>query len=322
MKCWGYKIIILLCILCSCDKFSIEQQPQDYNLSSDSEYIMVLGDIQEYTVDDECMYYYDQTLSWLYSQQKYYDIKALIQTGDITATNSVNQWQNYNKITSYISQKIPVISCIGNHDYDWNSEQKITSRENTYYSEYTSFSSTSKRIVSYFEKGRMENIIVEFKINNSTFNVIVLEFGPRVSVLNWAEDYIVNHSNENINFIVLTHEFLTSKGDLVSDDSYAKRHMISDYTNPDQIWDQLIYPYDISCVLCGHNGFNQVRYSKNAKGKEIPQVLFNLQYQENGGNGYVEIWKFPKNSKDVRMRIYDTVNREYLTEEILLFSYK
>lgn len=47
-------------------------------------------------------------------------------------------------------------------------------------------------------------------------------------------------------------------------------------------------------------------------GRMVPQIMFNLQYQENGGDTMVELWEFPQNSDTANVGVYHTWNRRYL----------
>lgn len=287
-------------------------------LSKDSEYIIVMGDTQEYTRNEWSLYYYNVSLNWIATQSKYYAIQAMLQTGDITSDNTIQQWENYYGVTAKLPKEITVISCIGNHDYTWDSSQYIVDRDSTYYSKFTSLPNTTASICAAYERGRMENIVVELSINNQVFRVLTLEYGPRIPVMEWAKEQIYNDDH---NYIILTHEHLTSKGE--RDAKYMAGNQFSDNPqSPETVWNDLMFPYsNVKCLLCGHNGFSKVLFSENKYGVQTPQILFNIQYLENGGNGYVEVWEFPKNSRDVYLFVYDTMNRKIVEERIKIFTY-
>lgn len=320
MRCWGYSLFAYLIFLCSCERNEIFEQSRDNNLCEECEYLFVLGDIQEYTANKQKMDYYNKTISWIGSQCQYFDACAIIQTGDITANNHRDQWSHFYSSTHSIADNIPFISCVGNHDYDWNNNLIIESRESTLFSQYTAFSVTLMSLVEVYQHEKMENSVYKLHINNKEFRILTLEYGTRPAVVNWALSHVKN--NPHINYIILTHEFLSANGERLKYYCSAQEQFKEDYLFLDQVWETFISECaNIKAVICGHNGFNKVLYSDNKYGKSIPQVLFNLQYQENGGNGYVELWEFSKNSNNVYMSIYDTINREFLTEKVLLFSY-
>lgn len=111
----------------------------------------------------------------------------------------------------------------------------------------------------------------------------------------------------------MTHEWLSRYGDRLDDDSDANLQFShSSHTTPQEIWNSLVYPNDnIVCVLCGHNGFCKYLFSKNKVGRDVCQILFNLQYQENGGDGMIQLWEFPANENAINISVYNTITRQF-----------
>lgn len=335
MKSFSIVLLAVLCFLCTCcdAKSEIEQKEialynaqleLDENLNLESEYIVVVGDIQEYTHYREYNEYYAATMAWIYSQYLLgVDIKCVLQVGDITMNNLPAQYEIFYKYTYPVATLLPYIACIGNHDYTWSEDAKILDRNNTLFSQYVSFSSTENIIINRFEKGKMDNIIVESRIGENSIYFLVLEFGARSEVIRWAADYV--RQNKDKKFVLLTHEFLSREGERISVNSYAERQIgNSTWSSPEDIWIKLVKNNDnIICVLCGHNGFSQQLYSINDSGRMVPQILFNLQYQPNGGDGLVQLWEFPKGKDSVNVEIYNTRLREpYINNNVGSFSFQ
>lgn len=318
MKSCSLFLLAVFSFLCTCCDTQPESeqlqiavynvQPElDRHLNLDSEYIVVIGDIQEYTHYREYNVYYAETMSWIYSQYHLgAKIKCVLQVGDLTMNNLPAQYDTFYKYTYPVAALLPYIACIGNHDYTWNADAEIVDRNNTLFSQYVSFNSTEKKIVHRFEEGKMENIVVEINIDGSPVYFLVLEFGARSEVVEWAADYV--RKNKDKKFILLTHEFLSSAGERIASNSFAERQIRnSSWSSPEDIWVKLVKNNDnIVCVLCGHNGFSQQLYSKNDSGRMVPQILFNLQYQSNGGDGLVQLWEFPCGKDSVNVEIYNT----------------
>ena len=83
-------------------------------------------------------------------------------------------------------------------------------------------------------------------------------------------------------------------------------------TTPRQLWENLISENDnIVCLLCGHNGFSAHLTTLNKSGRDVEQILFNLQYQANGGDGWVQIWEFPKDKDYATVEVYNTITRQF-----------
>lgn len=286
---------------------------EDNILKDNSEYIVVIGDIQEYTNNVDYAKYIGQTMDWIWSQVKHgKNIKCVLQTGDLTWYNMRSQYGVFIEYTTPVATLIPYISCPGNHDYDYGEGSIIADRYSTLFSEFTQFNHVCNRIVNRFEPDRMENIIVENYIGNERYDIVALEFGPRVEVIDWVKEHI--QSNPEIRYILMTHEDLTGKGVRISTGAYSTRQLRNTTTTtPEQLWQQLINENNnIVCVLCGHNGFSAHLFSENTSGREVAQILFNLKYQDNGGDGWIQLWEeFPKNSNYVNVDTYNTISRQY-----------
>lgn len=296
----------------------------DNILNDDSEYIIVLGDIQEYTNNKDYAEYLGHTMNWIWSQVKHgKNIKCVLQTGDITWYNLRHQYEVFLEYTTSLASLIPYISCPGNHDYEYGGGSIITDRYSTLFSEFTQFAHVRNRIVNQFEPDRMENIIVSNYIGGKRYDIISLEFGPRIEVIEWVRNHI--QANPDNHYIFMTHEFLTNNGNIVvTGSSYGERQLQNTTVmSPEQIWNQLIKDNNnILCVLCGHNGFSAHNISVNSAGREVYQILFNLQYQENGGDGWIQIWEFPNNKDYVNINTYNTIYRQYYPGDNHSFNFK
>ena len=297
----------------------------DKNPDLTSEYIVVIGDIQEYTANPALMPYYEATVQWIYSQyMQGMDIKCVLQVGDLTASNLYNEYQSFYNVTLPLAEEIPYIACIGNHDYTWGPNGEIGDRNQTWFSSYVSFDLTKSLIVDRFEEGRMENIVVKNYIWGKPYCILVLEFGPRKEVLEWANQYVSTH--KDLKFILMTHEYLKGDAMVMNSTAEAQFRNIS-CSSPEQIWRSLIKDNNnIAWVLCGHNGFYAHLASLNAYGRGVLQVLFNLQYQKNGGDGMIQLWEFPQGQDSAIVRIYNTISRQWFTQDgkvvELKFKYK
>lgn len=305
------------------DIIFIPKEP-DSNISTLSDYVVVFGDLQAYTVSKTYMKYYDASISWLMNEKgNGKSIKAVLQVGDVTETNSVSQWNLFRASTESLSAVLPYYTCTGNHDYTWDIQSKVRDRNSTLINDYAHFEFTDRNIEEYYDRNSLENYVATFEIHGERIYLLVLEFGPRKEVLQWAKNYV--EYNKNKRFIIMTHEWLTRNGQRVNGGSHAESQFsgYSTFCTPEELWNELVAPNNnIICVLCGHNGFSAKLFSENIGGRKVPQILFNLQYQENGGNGLIQLWEFPTKSDSVKIYAYDTINRERYMEDSTFVSFK
>ena len=315
---WLTAILAVLVLATSCE---INAADPDYHptmveadsvLKSDSEYIIVLGDLQCYTNISDYFSYYRDTMDWIWSQQQHgKNIKCVLQTGDITENNLRSQYDVFREFTAPTAEVLPYIACTGNHDYDWVDGSLIMDRNSTLFSEYLTFNVVDAKVEARFEPGRMENVIVRNIINGRRYDIIALEFGPRKEVVEWVKEHVLSHPERR--YIVLTHEHLTSKGELATNGVYSvSQFRNTTVTTPKQLWENLISENDnIVCLLCGHNGFSAHLTTLNKSGRDVEQILFNLQYQANGGDGWVQIWEFPKDKDYATVDVYNTITSQF-----------
>lgn len=322
-KLWS--LLLILC-LASCENecYDCVQQYVSENVifSPDAEYIVVLGDIQNYTNVRSWYPYLCKTMNWICSQKYYgHPINCILQVGDVTDNNISVEWERFYNSTYPTANDVLYVTCTGNHDYDWDNG-KIYNRYSTNINKYAMFPLTKANIIEYFEAGKMENIVVANTIHGERYDILVLEFGPRVEVVEWANRYVAAHHDRK--YILMTHEFLTGKGERVSSDSYAEWQIRdSSWSSPEDVWQKLVKNNDnIVCVLCGHNGFSTQLYSQNKTGRDVPQILFNLQYQDNGGDGMIQLWEFPERSDSVSVRVYNTIKREFHSDPSTSFKFR
>ena len=320
------KGILFISLFCSCEKefvFSQELIDADPILLAESEYIVVLGDIQEYTEHPQYYSYLKHTMNWLWSQKQHgLPVNCILQVGDVTNHNAIYQWTNFHECTAPSAEDILYVTCTGNHDYDWVDNGFIDDRASTHINEFAGFPHTKANIIAYFEPNKLENIVVANTIHGEPFDLLILEFGPRTEVLAWANDYVASRPDRK--FILMTHEFLTTKGKRIEANSYAEQQFRNTTTSsPEQVWQQLVKNNDnIVCVLCGHNGFSAQLFSENSAGRKVPQILFNLQYQSNGGDGWVQLWEFPAYGDSVSVSVYNTIRREVHPDPATAFKFR
>lgn len=284
----------------------------DVAIHPDSEYFVVLGDVQTYVYNAFNRPYLERSLEWIYDQHNFYhNFLCLLQDGDVTETNSAEEWEIFYSLTEELSRTLLTIPATGNHDYSW--DYSSNPRFSTRINDYLFNSLLESRIEDSFQPESMENIIVRNSIHGQRYDIIALEFAPRPEVLVWADSVV--SSNPARKYFLMTHEFLYYGKRIGWADSYANLQFCGyPACSPDQVWDRLVSKNDnIVAVLCGHNGFCEQLESPNDSGRMVPQILFNLQYQKNGGDTMVQLWEFPPTGDTCYVNVYHTYKRFFLT---------
>lgn len=321
-----FGMCLLAVSLMACSSEDQEDMPvkiMEYNASS--EYIAVFGDIQYYT--NNANHLFRHSCDWILAQKHAgMDINSVLLVGDVTHHNWETEWINFKSATQDLAQEIPFISAIGDHDYTWGENgYTITDRNNTEFSKYLGFPLTKQKVVAWFEEGRMENIIIENYIHGLPIYFLVLEFGPRKEVVEWANEYVKAHPD--IHFILINHEYLEKGGGRRTSNLVCWRRLKdtdSGYTNPTQLWNRLIKKNDnILCVLCGHvGGLYAYTPDENDYGREVPQIQHNIQTSEYRYDNWLMLWEFPQEGNFVNVSIINTRSLKYFKDKPILFNFR
>ncbi|OYX33804.1 MAG: serine/threonine protein phosphatase [Caulobacterales bacterium 32-69-10] len=118
-----------------------------------------------------------------------------------------------------------------------------------------------------------------FSAGGYRFLHIGLQFNPPESSLRWAQTVMRQYPGTPT--ILTTHDYLSPKGERLSDPAMDARLVDPVDTSPQMVWDQLISLNDqIFLVLCGHQYGQARREDRNAFGHQVDQIL--SDYQERG----------------------------------------
>ena len=322
-------LLIFAVISCNCTKLDeIEDKPngpddivdsEDY--ISSSEFIAVFGDIQ-YITNGKYIDIFKRSLDWIENAKKKINISCVLHTGDISASNSVaSEWPYFKRCMEGFS--LSFISCIGDHDYKWNDNIFINNRYDTHFSEYTKFPLVTKRIEASFEANRMENIVVHNEIHGERYDLLVLEFGPRKEVVEWAKDWVESHPD--VKYILMNHEYLEQGGGRRTSGLKCKARLRNtDCMTPDELWAQLVKcNNNIVCVLCGHvGGLYAVTYEENDFGREVCQIQHNIQSPDYRYDNWLMMWEFPEEGDEANVFIVNTKTEELYDSKESLFTFK
>lgn len=326
-KVGTFLLVLLLFSFCDSDNNSNDDVIQIMEYNASSEYIAIYGDIQYYT-NATYNHLFQHSCDWILAQKHAgMNINSVLLVGDVTQQNSKGLWKYFESATQRLAQEIPFISAIGDHDYTWSDEDgySITNRNNTEFSKYLGFPLTKQKVVAWFEKGHMENIVVENYIHGMPIYFLVLEFGPREEVVDWANEYVKNHPN--IRFILINHEYLEMGGGRRTSNIVCRRRLKdtnSTYTNPTQLWNRLIKKNDnILCVLCGHvGGLYAYTPDENDFGREVPQIQHNIQGPKYRYDNWLMLWEFPQENDYVNVSIINTKSMKFFEDKPILFKFR
>jgi hypothetical protein len=140
------------------------------------------------------------------------------------------------------------------------------------------------------------------------FLFLNLEFAPRDTILQWANNEISQEIYKDHTVVMLTHSYLNAQNEHMEKENYP----IEDANYGKAIWEKLVAPSkNVQMVFSGHIGspdnfkaHTAFRVDRNAAGKKVNQITFNAQaigggWHGNGGDGWLRIMEFLPDGKTV-----------------------
>ena len=298
----------------------VEKQPSDYSF-------VILPDQQILT------HYYPEKLNnmyqWVADHIEEENIQAVINVGDITDDNSILHWERAKTAYNIIDGKVPFIPVAGNHDYDTSKTYRDLTNMNQYFP--VSLMENQGTQSGFYSRDMglpddSANHWQAFEVCGNKYIVVALEFGPRDSVLAWANDVIASHPDHQA--IIVTHGYITHDGTWLDG---TDAHVPSGYgftkgeaepaNNADAVWEKLVSKQpNIIMVLSGHilKSDNVVsRVDVGDHGNEVIQFLIDGQNLDGiyGGFGLVAMMNFRDDGQTVEFTYYATDKGKYMNEE-------
>ncbi len=244
-------------------------------------------------------------INWLIEQKEALKIPMLLHVGDVVNFDNFNHWEVASQGFDLLdAHHIPYAITLGNHDTEAvgfmsgsaapgnvNQNLRKTFKFNSYFP-VSRF--THQR--GQYEPGKSDNAYYTFKVGDTNWLVVTLEFCPRLGPINWASDIVSAYFNYNV--IILTHYHLTPRGEI------AERNAGYGDFSPATVFERLVKKHaNIRFVLSGHVMSSALKVDQGEHGNKIYQVLQNYQNEDFGG-GYIRLFNFDIDKGTVEASMY------------------
>lgn len=266
--------------------------------------LIVFPDTQD-EIESNPQMFYDQC-DWIAANADSLNTPMVLHVGDLVNFNNFDHFEMASKGFDVLDRNhIPYAIALGNHDgesvgvhhrklvKEGNVNQLLrrTSKFNSYFP-VSRFTAQRGR----YEEGKSDNAYYTFKVENTNWLVVTLEFSPRRDMINWAGEIIEEYDEYNV--IIVTHYYLTRDGEIGEDVNFAGNN------SPRVIKDNLvdIYP-NIKFVLSGHTGTSAYRVDEGKEGNKVYSILQDYQKEDFGG-GYLRILSFDIEKKSLDAKMY------------------
>ncbi len=249
------------------------------------------------------------------------------------------EWKKADEGLSYLNNQIPLLTVIGNHDYDnlyqvvagyaqWLKGQRMYNKyfgpKSKYFKDKDYFGGASKNGL---------NTWITFTAANKTFLVIGLELEPSDEALVWAQNVIDTHPDLPV--IIATHSYTNIDKDKDGNALFTKHEYIKNGNEPADIHKKFILKNkNIFLVLCGHVSWEDYgesqRIDKNEDGYPVytlltdyqtrkkllkdrfPEYTGNLRYC---GDGWLRLMNFDFDKNEIHVQTYSTEYNRYETDK-------
>ncbi len=124
------------------------------------------------------------------------EIDFVLQQGDLTDDNNEEQWSVVRSAFRRLEGKVPYVLAVGNHDMG-SQPGKFADIRNTELFNKSFPAATMSQMPGFggvFEEGKMENAWYQFRKGKMEWLILTLEFGPRESVLRWANEIVARNA--------------------------------------------------------------------------------------------------------------------------------
>jgi len=273
-------------------------------LTKGSSLLAVLPDTQTYSARFPGIF--AAQTGWLRARAAELDVRYVVHLGDIVDKDEPRQWRRARDAMRLLDGAVPYALTTGNHDYSDRRERK------TRLNEFFSFEQAraAAGFGGAYRPGELENTYHLFSAGARDFLLLSLEWGPRQSVVDWANRVMEQHQ-ERLG-ILTTHAYLYEDDRRYdhTDESLRQRHAphrtTPDANDGEELWQKLVRRHRFVMVLSGHVLGDGEGYleSRTDVGSVCHQMLSNYQMRKLGGQGYLRLIEFSPGGGGVKVFTY------------------
>ncbi len=275
-----------------------EPRPEDYFT------IAVLPDTQIYS--ERYPDIFDKQTQWIADNAQSENIVFVSHLGDIVNDHkSTTQWQNARDSMSIIrAADIPYSVVPGNCDMHF-----ITGDLTNYdtYFPYTDFIGYDWYGGNYPEHSNASNFQL-FSVMGQDFIVLNLVCEPSLlsKTTEWANSILTEYSTHKA--IVVTHGYIDTDGNYLGGSDGSSVAGLD-------VWNNIVKHHsNVAMVLCGHHSGQYYSTDIGVNGNTIYNFLTDYTYLENGGNGWLRLYKFYPYSNKLEAVTYSPYLDRYDTD--------
>lgn len=253
---------------------------------------------------------------YLVEQGKQKKIEYVIGLGDITNSNTQEQWNTVIRQTDRLNGYIPYSLVPGNHDVLLNKKLELF---NESYAKKTGF--YYQHVAAnggFFKNDSVRNTYLTFSVGEIDYIIINLDFGATDDILEWAGSVLDAHPDHRA--ILTTHGYLNGDGTTLDvTDTYDPTTYDKKFNSGEEMWEKLVSKHEnIDMMVCGHMHHDSIVCTprEGDAGNTVYQILMDPQTtcKNLGGLGVIGLMYFTADGSRARVEYYSTVFDKYFCE--------
>lgn len=305
----------------------VETQSQNpFVPSPDAAWSMVIfPDTQNYVKNAAQVPILSEMTQWVRDNREAWGIQLVLQEGDIVNNNNTSspnsgdqdssqQWQHAKNAFSLLDGHVPYIFATGNHDHGFLNTENRDTQFNTF------FSPSDNPLIDPAQGGILKGVKDPGELQNAYYEItapdgrdmliVSLEWAPRQETVAWANQIVSQSKYEQHTTILLTHAY-TDHDDTRWELDPTTFPAVADGNGGEDLWNELVKLHNnFEFVFSGHVGGDGLGYlaSSGIDGNLVHQMLFNTQFEANGGSGWLRVLEFLDDGHTVRVRTYSPLH--------------
>jgi len=283
--------------------------------------VVALPDTQEYTaeINGGAREIFTAQTQWIANHKDDSNIVFVLHEGDVTDGNSAPEWTNGRASMSLLDGVVPYAITVGNHD-GLTGSQSQTALFNQFFplSQFQNLPTFG----GVFESNCMDNCYHLFSAGGVDWLLLSLEFGPRDSVLAWANQIATNYPDRRV--VVLIHAHVYEDNTLIGSSTkhIAAPTSYGRMNNGPDVWEKFLRHHaNICAVFNGHSLGAGRLVGAGDYGNQVFQMLADYQGDALGGGGYLRIVQFFPDQDKMSVKSYSPFLDSWLTDTNNQFSY-
>ena len=265
--------------------------------------MVIIPDTQHYSDNVANAPIFTEITNWIADHEVSHNIRFVLQEGDIVENNTAVEWDRARASLGVLDGRVPYAITTGNHDLGPGGSASTRDGEFNFATRFGAGSPYAGQatLAGYYEGSGdpdyRESSYHTFHAKGFDYLVLALEWSPRDEVVEWANRVVEAHPSHRA--ILLTHMYLTG-----ANSRWTGGVSLGD-NNGENLWQKLVRKHENFIMTAnGHDASYGYLASLGDQGNTVHQMLFNAQFEANGGDGWIRLLEFDPDGQTVSIKTF------------------